>query len=1041
MNSQHYLKNTSEHKLSEEVNRKFIESFDVSDWEIETEDGFVDINQIQKTIQYEVYEIVLDNATSLKCADTHILIDENYNEVFAIDSLHKSIRTKFGISKVISVKSLGYSENMYDLSIDSDKKTYYTNNILSHNTTALAAAIIHYVTFNDEKTVALLANKGDTAREILNRIQFSYENLPDYFQHGIIEYNKGSMVLENKCRIIASSTSGNAIRGFSISYLYIDECAFVENWEEFYQSVYPTISSGKETKIVFTSCVPKNTLVFTDMGLKYVRDFVDDTKSGGYIVPDYNIQGHTKLRSSNIFHNNGYKNTKILKTTSGQVESTLNHKFWGYKNGVGYGWYISEDLNVGDYISAQAGYNLWGNWDDCSDFYPSQHKGRVNKFEPKILTPDICYFIGLYIAEGCRNNDSSITITCGDDISAILDNFGFTYYKRDKFHYQISSKNLLEFFEYLGINIRNTAKSKIIPKKLLSTTKENISAMLRGMFDGDGCIVVKNGQSKVSYASTSTELIKQVKMLLLNYGIFSSIYQKETPPTARAKVWSYSECLELNARQTLKFNKEIGFGFKRKSDRIINNINIRNGSSFDIIPDAYTFLKNANAKVFCGLTKQKTTNLSRYKLLELKDKLEKNNYYNSQELKKFYNDNVSENIRWEIIKDVSYSENETYDFSLPDNNEDNFAHSIVYNGFIGHQTPAGINHYHKLWKDAVEGRSSFIPIKVTWRDKPGRDEEWRRQTIANTSEEAFIQEHEAEFIGSAGTLIDGWRLKELVEETPIKTGKYAKMYEAVQENHIYIVVADVSRGKGIDNSAYIVVDVTTLPYKIVSTYYCAVVPPDMFAEFIYQAHIYYNDAYVVVENNDAGCETLRVLNDTYECESILGTMTDTQNRKVISINGGNGFEFGVRTTKTVKAVGCTRAKQLVESGSIQFGDRWLIDELNKFIRVGKSYEAQKDAHDDIAMCLVIFSWLTTQYLFEDLTTIDTRFSLRNMKETEFIDDLIPFGYVTDGLDSYGDDTRVDFQSIELPDYADTEFYRYIQNNRKLAEESDGFFDD
>ena len=259
-------------------------------------------------------------------------------------------------------------------------------------------------------------------------------------------------------------------------------------------------------------------------------------------------------------------------------------------------------------------------------------------------------------------------------------------------------------------------------------------------------------------------------------------------------------------------------------------------------------------------------------------------------------------------------------------------------------TPAGINHYHKLWKDAVEGRSSFIPIKVTWRDKPGRDEEWRRQTIANTSEEAFIQEHEAEFIGSAGTLIDGWRLKELVEETPIKTGKYAKMYEAVIEGHIYAVIADVSRGKGIDNSAYIVVDITVLPYKVVSTYYCPVVPPDMFAEFIYQAHIYYNDAYVVVENNDAGCETLRVLNDTYECESILGTMTDAQGRKVISINGGNGYEFGVRTTKTVKAVGCTRAKQLVESGSIQFGDKWLIDELNKLL---KSAEKGKNDHSHL----------------------------------------------------------------------------------------------
>ena len=355
-------------------------------------------------------------------------------------------------------------------------------------------------------------------------------------------------------------------------------------------------------------------------------------------------------------------------------------------------------------------------------------------------------------------------------------------------------------------------------------------------------------------------------------------------------------------------------------------------------------------------------------------------------------------------------------------------------------TPNGLNFYYKLWDDAVKGKSDYIPIKVTWKDVPGRDEEWKRQTIANTSEEAFIQEHEAEFIGSAGTLIDGWRLKELVEESPVRTGKYSKMYEEVVEGHIYALCADVSRGKGIDNSAYIVVDVTNLPYKIVSTYYCPVVPPDMFAEFIYQAHIYYNDAFVVVENNDAGCETLRVLNDTYECESILGTKTDSQARKVISINGGNNFEFGVRTTKTVKAVGCTRMKQLVESGSIQFGDRWLIDELNKFIRVGKSYEAQKDAHDDIVMCLAIFSWLTTQYLFEDLTSIDTRFNLRNKKESEYVDDLLPFGYVIDGLDTYGDDTRVDFQSIELPDYEDTEFYPNIQNRRKIAEEDSGFFD-
>lgn len=605
MNSQHYLKNTSEHKLSAEVNRKFIESFDVSDWEIETEDGFVDIQQIQKTIEYEVYELILENGNSLKCADTHILIDEHYNEVYAIDSLNANIRTKSGISKVTSVKSLNYFDNMFDMSIDSDKHTYYTNDILSHNTTAISANILHYVIFNSEKTVALLANKGDTAREILGRIQLAYENLPTWLQHGIIKYNDGSIELENNSRIIATSTSSSAIRGYSISFLYIDECAFIEGWTEFYKSVYPTISSGQETKVVLVS------------------------------------------------------------------------------------------------------------------------------------------------------------------------------------------------------------------------------------------------------------------------------------------------------------------------------------------------------------------------------------------------------------------------------------------------TPNGINFYYKLWDDAVKGLSDYIPIKVTWRDVPGRDDEWKRQTIANTSEEAFTQEHEAEFIGSAGTLIDGWRLKELVEDTPIKSNKYLRQYKAVEENHIYVVVADVSRGKGIDNSAFIVVDVTTLPYQVVSTYYCDTIAPDMFSEPIYQAHIYYNKAFVLVENNDAGCETLRVLNDTYECDAILGTRPDNQNNRKMSINGGKGFEFGVRTTKTVKAVGCSRAKQLIENYSLLFGDRWIIDELNKFIRVGKSYEAQKEAHDDIAMCVVLFSWLTTSELFTDLTSIDTRYLLRQQLDSRFEDELVAFA-VTDGLDSYGDDSYIEYQSIQLPDYDDSYFEDSSSRRDKVSDSFDFF---
>lgn len=210
--------------LSDNVTRKFVETTSVSDWEIETEDGFKDITYLHKTIEYEVWEIVLENGLSLKCADTHILIDESYNEVFAKDCLGVNLRTKLGISKVISVENLGYSENMYDVTVDSPEHTFYSSDILSHNTTSLVASILHYVLFNDDKTVALLANKGDTSREILNRIQIAYELLPKWMQQGVVEYNKGSAVFENKSRIIAGSTSSSSIRGFSISYLYIDEC-------------------------------------------------------------------------------------------------------------------------------------------------------------------------------------------------------------------------------------------------------------------------------------------------------------------------------------------------------------------------------------------------------------------------------------------------------------------------------------------------------------------------------------------------------------------------------------------------------------------------------------------------------------------------------------------------------------------------------------------------------------------------------------------------------------------------------------------------
>lgn len=215
------------HKLSEIVERKFIDSIPLFDgWEIETDTGWEDITHIHKTIEYEEWNLVLDNGDYLICADTHIVFDENQNEVFVKDLIpgKSKVITTNGPVLVRSIDKTCTSSNMYDVTVDSEDHRFFANGILSHNTTAATAIILHYILFNERKTVALLANKGDSSREILDRIKIAYEALPKWLQQGVVEWNKGSVEFENGCKIIAAATSSSAIRGKSISFLYIDEC-------------------------------------------------------------------------------------------------------------------------------------------------------------------------------------------------------------------------------------------------------------------------------------------------------------------------------------------------------------------------------------------------------------------------------------------------------------------------------------------------------------------------------------------------------------------------------------------------------------------------------------------------------------------------------------------------------------------------------------------------------------------------------------------------------------------------------------------------
>lgn len=249
-------------KLSHQVEKKFIEQFDVSEWQVETEDGWKDIISTNKTIEYQVYEVLLDNGLSMKCADNHILIQEDYQEVFAVDSLGKKIRTCLGVSEVVSVKDLGFSENMYDLSINSENHTYYTNGILSHNTTIAALYILWRAIFREEETILIASNKMDSATEVVDRIKYSYEYLPHWMKPGVILYNRKNITFDNGSEIISRATTKDTGRGLSISLLYVDEMAAIDpphKQQDFWAAIRPTISTGGDCIITSTPISDEDT--------------------------------------------------------------------------------------------------------------------------------------------------------------------------------------------------------------------------------------------------------------------------------------------------------------------------------------------------------------------------------------------------------------------------------------------------------------------------------------------------------------------------------------------------------------------------------------------------------------------------------------------------------------------------------------------------------------------------------------------------------------------------------------------------------------
>ena len=320
-------------------------------------------------------------------------------------------------------------------------------------------------------------------------------------------------------------------------------------------------------------------------------------------------------------------------------------------------------------------------------------------------------------------------------------------------------------------------------------------------------------------------------------------------------------------------------------------------------------------------------------------------------------------------------------------------------------TPNGLNHFHSTWANAIQGKNGYNPILVNWRDVPGRDDKWKEQTLSgmNFDIEKFNQEMECEFLGSSGTLIDGWKLKELVEQIPItkKDGMY--QYIKPEKGRAYLIIADVSRGKGLDYSAFQVIDVTKMPYNQVCAFRNNGVTPIDYADIIHRTAVAYNNAAVLVEINDIGEQVSHSLHYDFGYENILFTENSGRaGKKVTAGCSGRTADKGIRTTKLVKSVGCSMLKLLIEQNQFVVNDYHTIHELSTFSKKGNSYEAESGKHDDLVMCLVLFAWLSEQQYFKDYTNINTLMSLREKTEEDMDQDLSPFGFVFDGREDFGD---------------------------------------
>jgi len=315
-------------------------------------------------------------------------------------------------------------------------------------------------------------------------------------------------------------------------------------------------------------------------------------------------------------------------------------------------------------------------------------------------------------------------------------------------------------------------------------------------------------------------------------------------------------------------------------------------------------------------------------------------------------------------------------------------------------TPHGMNMYYKLWSDSINKLNDYVPVEVHWSEVPGRDEKWKEETIRNTSKEQFASEFECEFLGSIDTLISPSKIKIIPYIRPIQSQGGLDIFERPDKNKMYVCTVDVARGITKDYSAFIIFDVTQMPYRVVAKYRNNEIKPLVFPNIIEQTCKAFNRAHTLIEVNDLGGQISDAVHFDLEYENVLMTTQRGRAGQVLGTGfSGRGSQLGVRMTKQIKKIGCSNLKTIIESDKLIINDFNIIEEMSTFARRHNSWMAEDGCNDDLMTCLIIFGWLSNQTYFKELSNSDVRSKLYEEQSNIIEQDMAPFGFIDDGLNT------------------------------------------